>query len=224
MDEDMLNRYFEEVDQIRGLYSDDIQIFTGLEIDYIEGAEDMLIPIINQYQLDFILGSIHCLPAIGWHHLINYRIKDTWPVFKEYFNAASLLIRSGIFDSFAHIDFIWRYIKWPEKETENIIECIKETIALAASHSMAIEINSNAYIWSQINDIKNDLSNNELFNIVIKAIKESKTSITVGSDAHRPEFLGNSFPQIAELLTNTGISEYTIFQKRHPIKQLITQQ
>lgn len=77
-----LARYHQEIENLTTAFSDRIKIRTGLEIDYIEGAEDLLHPILKQYNFDFLLGSVHCLPVFGWKHLTNYSREDVWPLFE----------------------------------------------------------------------------------------------------------------------------------------------
>ncbi len=217
MSEYRLNRYIKEIEDLKKSYNDKILIKIGLEIDYIEGAEERLQPIIDGYPYDFFLGSIHCLPAIGWRHLATYSPKDTWPVYSEYFNAAKALVSSGIFSSFAHIDFIWRYMKWPTKKDNKIIRLIQETVEMAAANNIAVEINSNGYLWSQIYNV----SGGDPFEVLLESIKTYNASITIGSDAHKPVFVGKSFNELARLLKARGITRYSTFSERLEITQKI---
>lgn len=211
------NRYKKELEDIRKSYKDTIIIKTGLEIDYIEGAEDLVRPVLQEYPFDFILGSIHCLPAIGWKHLATYSPKDSWPIYDEYFNAVKGLISSGLFDSLAHIDFIWRYIKWPAKKTRKITNLIRNTVEIAAAHNMAIEINSNGYLWSQIYNV----AGGDPFEILLESIHALDVPITIGSDAHKPVFIGKTFNEVARLLKSRGITRYYTYSKQQRIEQKI---
>lgn len=209
MNELNLARYFLELEDISQTYKNEIAIKTGLEVDYIEGAEDILMPLITTHSFDYILGSIHCLPLFGWKHLSNYTVQDSWPVFKEYFRTAKAAVSSGIFSGLAHIDFIWRYSKWPDKKTNEIFAALEETAQAAALHDCAIEINSNGYLWSQIYNIRGG----DPFNILMENIKKYNTPITIGSDAHKPEYIGKAFSDIAAVLKLKGIFHYCIYNK-----------
>jgi histidinol-phosphatase (PHP family) len=216
MNEYRLNRYIKELLDIQKSYKDSIEIKIGLEIDYIEGAEDLLAPVL-EYPFDFLLGSIHCLPAIGWRHLATYSPKDSWPFYDEYFKTAKALISSGIFDSFAHIDFIWRYIKWPEKKTMKIAGLIKDSVKRAVSNDLAIEINSNGYLWSQIYNV----AGGDPFEVLLESIKTFDAQITIGSDAHKPVFVGKIFDELARVLKTKGITQYCTFDKKKIVVQTI---
>lgn len=210
MDEKNLSRYIVELEDCRATYNKEIKVRIGLEIDYIEGAEELLKPIIEEYPFDFLLGSIHCLPSYGWRHLAQYSFKDSWPIFEAYFKTAKALISADIFDSFAHIDFIWRYTKWPYKKTKKVFDYIGEIIRTATSYSTAIEINSNGYLWSEIYNIRGE----DPFIILLNKIEEYNVPITIGSDAHKPEYVGKTFDSIAQKLKNSGITNYFTFNKR----------
>jgi hypothetical protein len=94
----------------------------GLEIDYIEGAEDLLAPFFDNFSLDFCLCSIHCIPRFGWKHLSDYHSNtDNSEVYKEYFRLSRAALKSGLFHSLAHLDFIWRYLNWPVNEHEEML-------------------------------------------------------------------------------------------------------
>jgi histidinol-phosphatase (PHP family) len=217
MNEHNLERYSMELEDVKDIFREQITIHTGLEIDYIEGAEDLFIPIIERYNFDFLLGSIHCLPRFGWKHLANYSAQDIWPLFEEYFKASRAIVSSDIFNSLAHIDFIWRYTKWPLKKTLKVFNYIEEIVEIAAAHDMAIEINSNGYLWSQIYTVQGG----DPFDILLEKIKKYNTPITIGSDAHKPEFIGKAFTDVAQSLKIRGIREYCTFEKQkkitHPV-------
>lgn len=219
MDQTTLERYYTELLNIRSVYNDQIPIRIGLEIDYIEGAEDILLPILENYAFDFLLGSIHCLPSFGWHHLASYSKKDIWPIFDKYLQTAESAIQAKIFDSLAHLDFIWRYSKWPAKKTEDIFASMENIVKTIAKNEMAIEINSNGYLWSQIYNIPGG----DPFMVLVDNIHKYDAPITIGSDAHKPEFVGKAFVELAKLLKTKGITKYCTFKQRKKIEYPITE-
>jgi histidinol-phosphatase (PHP family) len=210
MDQSALERYVTELQDVAVIYKDEITIKTGLEIDYIEGAEDILTPLIDIYPFDFLLGSIHCLPSFGWKHIANYTVQDSWPLFREYFSAVKTAIVTGIFSAIAHIDFIWRYAKWPDKNSPEIFNALEEIACLAAKRNTAIELNSNGYLWSQIYTIRGG----DPFHVLLEALKKHNTSLTIGSDAHKPEYVGKAFGDIASVLKLKGILRYCTYDKK----------
>lgn len=213
MDSQKLERYVLEISDVKSIFKNEITIRTGLEIDYIDGAEDMIDPIIGKYPFDFLLGSIHCLPSFGWKHIANYSQKDVWSVYHKYFEAAKSVVKGKIFNSLAHLDFIWRYSKWPDKKTHEIFKYIEEIVELSQKNDVAIEINSNGYLWSQLYTIPGG----DPFTALLKYISKFKAPITIGSDAHKPEFVGKMFNDLAKTLKKNAIMEYCTYLNRSKI-------
>ncbi|MBD3316663.1 MAG: histidinol-phosphatase HisJ family protein [Chitinivibrionales bacterium] len=213
MDSRLLGRYFDEIDELRQAYCDKITIRVGLEIDYIAGAEDILKSVLAPYSFDFLLASIHCVPSLGWKHLANYGRQDSWTVYQAYFDAAKAALRSGLFDSLAHLDFIWRYVKWPESHDDDVAAAIQSTVATAHATNTAVEINANALLWSQVYTA----GKYDPFSVFLDAVEKYGAAITVGSDAHKPEFVAKSFSQLAAILKKRSIGTYCTYRKRRRI-------
>jgi histidinol-phosphatase (PHP family) len=207
-------RYFSEILDLREAYDGRITIRIGLEVDYIEGAEELLEKIISHYPFDFLLGSIHCLPCLGWRHVSEYVKTNAVQAYAAYFEAVESAIRSGIFQSIAHLDFIWRYVSWPEAPQEVLQEYISDAVKLSAKSATNMEVNANGFLWSQINDDKGF----DLFAMFLESIRKHRAGITIGSDAHTPELVGKAFPQIIEMLKKRGIDTMSVFDQKQQRK------
>jgi histidinol-phosphatase (PHP family) len=203
-------RYFSELLDLKEAFEDRITVRIGLEIDYIEGAEHLAEEITSRYPFDYLLGSIHCLPVLGWRHLSQYIKVDPKHVYEAYFDAVKSGIRSHLFQSLAHIDFLWRYVSWPDAPQSRLEEYISESVALAAEQGCCIEINANGFLWSQMDDFRNY----DLFDMLLGLIKKHKACITIGSDAHTPTLVGKAFPQIISVLKSKGFENFSVFEQK----------
>lgn len=212
MNERNIGRYFEEVSALSSTFDDTISIKVGLEVDFIEGAEDLFKPLVDNYAFDFYLGSIHCLPRFGWKHLSEYHSADAKKVYGEYFRLLRLAITSHLFHSIAHPDFIFRYIPAPEELYQNIIDELKLTSKTASEHNVPLEVNANSFLWSAMNQ-----SGFDPFLILLDSIGEYSVPITIGSDAHEPRNVGKVFPEIKELLVSRNIRQYFVFSEKKQI-------
>lgn len=211
MPERDLERYFNDVMDLKALYADRIIIRFGLEVDYIEGAEHLVENIVNNYPFDYILGSIHCLPALGWHHLSQYAKSDIDKTYQWYFASARAAMRSGLFQSLAHLDFIWRYILWPESRWSELEAYISDLIAVSKKSTTDIEINANGYIWSRANYAKGS----DPFDLFLDHLSMQKARITLGSDAHAPQMVAKVFPEIVTLLKSKGLNQVSTFDRKN---------
>lgn len=212
-----LSRYFAEIEDVAISYKDQIAIKAGLEVDYIEGAEELLTPIITNYPIDFLIGSIHCLPMFGWQHIAHYSRTDSDQLVREYFRVSKHAIESGLFSTFGHIDFIWRYTPWSDAFPDLLPDHIDECVKCAAHAATAIEINANGYLWSQ----NTKTEGFDPFKQLLISIARHGAPVTIGSDAHRPDCVGNAFYEIAIMLRAQGIGSYCTFvsgeKTEHPI-------
>jgi histidinol-phosphatase (PHP family) len=210
MNQQHLARYFAEIGDLQDVYQGRITIRVGLEVDYIEGAEDALVETLSPYEPDFLLGSIHCIPSIGWKHIAAYANQPSWEIYDSYFRQAESAITSGLFDVLAHPDFIWRYMKWPREHADQIFNRIRGLAALAASKKCAIEINANAFLWSKMNaPLEYDP-----FPVLLEAIRDSGAAISLGSDAHKPFMVAKGFDEIRSYLQRFDITQQCVFDRR----------
>ncbi|MDG5814345.1 histidinol-phosphatase [Chitinispirillales bacterium ANBcel5] len=206
--------YFDELSTLKEAYSDRITIRIGLEVDYIKGAEELASEILSLYPLDYTICSVHCLPHFGLKHLAQYKKVDPLSIYLEYFDAAREALKCGLFQSLAHLDFIWRYIPWPEGSEALIFKEIQKTVETASQNeSTKLEINSNGYLWSN----KSKIRDYDPFIVMIEEIAKRDVTITIGSDAHEPVWVGKAFDSILSLLIKKGVKNFCCFDKKRAI-------
>ena len=208
MNERNIGRYYAELAELRDLYSDRIRIKIGLEVDFIEGADELLAPFLDNFDFDFTLASIHCLPRFGWSHLSEYRNHHPVEVVSEYFRCAAAALRSRKFSSIAHPDFIWRYMRIPDDEAAAFYEReIDGLVREAADCDGCIEINANGYVWS--GDHTSDRP--DLFVMLLEKIRTHRIPVTIGSDAHDPRMVGKAYDDLIPVLHSWGIKNCAVF-------------
>jgi len=207
MNDRNLARYFSELDDLKDIFSGQIKIKVGLEIDFIEGADELLHKTIENYALDFSLGSVHCLPRISWDHLSDIHETHTDATYAEYFRVVNAALKSKLFQSIAHIDFIWRYLPLPAKDPDIIFAYIDEAVKTAAVNDTCIEVNANGFMWAQAHMV----DKNDLFFYLLNQIRDNNVKITIGSDAHEPFLVGKAFQPLIKALQEHGITNVCSF-------------
>ena len=205
-----LYRYCEEIENLRETYEGHITIRLGIEADYVEGAEEQLAHLLETHDFDFVLGSLHCLPALSWRHLAKISTSDPQQTYREYFRCALAAIDSGLFDSLAHLDFIWRYHPWPPPDVHEACSLLAAVVDACTKKGVCIEINANAYNWS----LANDPGPHDPFERLLREVAARATPITLGSDAHSPQSVGAGFNDIITLLHRHGITTQQRFSAR----------
>jgi histidinol-phosphatase (PHP family) len=209
MNERNIGRYISELLELRDLYNDRIAVKIGLEIDFIEGAEGLLQPFLDHFQFDFLLASIHCLPRFGWKHLADQSSREEEQIFREYFRVARVALQSPLFHSLAHLDFIWRYLKWPKNAIKLFEKEIAETVAVAQKSDRCLEINANGFIWSRLKITDGP----DPYALFLSEIRNRSVPVTIGSDAHDPKMVGKSFGELLPLLRSWKITSCSSFNE-----------
>lgn len=186
----------------------------GIEVGYYPGIEERLRGIINGIELDFMIGAIHCLDHICidssrecdryfQHHSARQYIEN-------YYAAVALLIRSGMFDSLAHIDVYKKYGRdhYGVEMDDFPVELLRNVFRLISDNGIAFEINTAGMRFM-----------NEFYpapELMQVARDQGITRITIGSDSHKPEDLGKDLARGIEYLKSYGFSQVLGFDKRTP--------
>jgi histidinol-phosphatase (PHP family) len=206
-----LPRYAEECLKLKEKYKGQIDIRVGLEGDYIEGYETEIKSIIDAYPWDYVIGSVHFL---GEWDISDYRQLEGWEgreiyeVYAQYYDAVSKAARTGFYDFMGHLDVIKRYGYKPEQDPWEL-----EVAALEAvrEQGLAIEINASGL----------RMPCDEMFpsRRMLEYCFKRGIPVTIGSDAHQPERLGQYLDQAVGLLKEIGFNELATFSARN--RQLI---
>ncbi|MBJ6360797.1 histidinol-phosphatase HisJ [Paenibacillus sp. GCM10012307] len=201
-----LPHYVEECYALKEKYKGVIDIRVGLEADYIEGWEKELEQIINAYEWDYVIGSVHFL---GEWDVTDFRQTHGWEgrnrldVYRTYYDAVQKAAASGLYDYIGHIDVIKRFGFKPE---EDVTELENAALEAVKRHDLAIELNASGL----------RMPAEEMFpsRRMLKYALELGIPITIGSDAHQPERLGQYLDQAREQLKEVGFSQLATFNKR----------
>jgi histidinol-phosphatase (PHP family) len=215
--------YLEEVRKMQEKYKEEIKIFYGVELDWLEGYENWIKEVLEENKFDFVLGSIHVLNLNGrW---LAFDDKESWDecvreagsekeLIKKYYQQTRLIARSKLFDCVGHFDYIKKENKnsalfnekddWYQKE-------VLETLDEIQKAEMCIEINARGLLKTVGEQYPSEW-------ILIEARKRA-IPITTGSDFHgRSEWsvedIDTNLEKISELARKAGYSSITIFRDR----------
>ncbi|RTE05663.1 histidinol-phosphatase HisJ [Paenibacillus whitsoniae] len=201
-----LPRYVEECLYLKEKYKDHIDIRVGLEGDYIEGYEKEIAAIINAYPWDYVIGSVHFLgewDISDFRQTGNWEGKDIFAVYTQYYEAVKKAARSGMYDYLGHLDMIKRFGYVPEQDTW---ELEKAALDAVKESGMAIELNA-----SGLRHPCKEMFPSER---MLRYCQEVGIPVTLGSDAHQPERLGQYLDEARALLKSLGFNEIATFAGR----------
>lgn len=204
--------YYAKMCELKQKYGGIVDISIGVELGLQLHIAEYLDELVQKYGwLDFIIGSHHVIDGID-PYFPEFFEKHGADSYERYFKVTLERIkRIKCYDSLGHLDYIVRYgqkygLSYSYRKYSDYIDGI---LRVLVSDGKALECNSGAF--SRGMDEPNPNTD------VLRRFKElGGELITLGSDAHTPETLGDRFDYCGELLKNCGFKYYAVYKKRKP--------
>ncbi|QQY78793.1 histidinol-phosphatase (PHP family) [Keratinibaculum paraultunense] len=207
--------YFKKVKQVKYKYKNQIEILTGVEIGMQPHLSKRYDKLINSNPFDFVLMSIHSIEGKDIH-LDNFTHgKKPIDALVEYYEYLYRCVESfDNFDVLGHIDYIDRYFEdystLPDfNEYKPIVEKI---LNLIIEKDKGLEINTASKKYG-LNYYHPKLEILQLYKYLGGKV------LTIGSDAHSPEYIGYDYKSAEKLLRDLEFKYIYIFKerKKYPI-------
>ena len=199
----------EYVSLIEEAKSDGLPVRLGLEMDWIPGHADDLRSLLKPYAWDCVLGSVHFLGAFGIdveEYDFVWQERDLDGIWEEYTQFIEDLADARLADTLAHPDVIKVWGFRPPDESHfhtRLVEAAKR-------NGLALEVNTNG--WRKpVAEMYPDAR-------ILRLAREAGVPITLGSDAHTADRLGQRFDEAAANARAAGYKDYVAFEARRPVK------
>ena len=204
--------YTAKINDMKQKYDGKIIIRKGVEFGLQAHIKKETDDFYKNGTFDFVIGSTHCVKGLELYGNYFYNGKTQHNAYLEYFE--DLYNNVKIYDCFnvyGHMDYVNRYGNYDNRNLNYIEfrEIIDEILKLLIKKDKGIELNTSGikyglgYIHPKIE--------------IIKRYKElGGEIITIGSDAHSPEYVASHIKDAYEILRNVGLKAFTIFEKQQP--------
>lgn len=203
--------YRERFLECRAKYADRIELLFGIELGLSPDLAQWQREYTESWPFDFVIGSSHLVHGEDPYYPEFYKDGEE-EGYRRYFESVreNLEAFSDI-DTYGHIDYVVRY--GPDKNKNYTYEKYRSEIdsilTALIDKKIALEVNTGGY--------KYGLGEPNPAAEVIKRYRELGGSlITVGSDAHEPQYLAYEFERAGEVLRACGFGYYTQFRGRVP--------
>lgn len=214
--EDDFEDYEKEFYRLKTKYSGQIELYLGLEIDYIEGCSDVKNDFFADKKLDYSIGSIHYLDRIeenkywtidGPLDEFDNGLKllydgDIQAATLSFFKATEQMILKGGFDIIGHVDKINYHGRnysafdidslWYKNAFSRVLELIK-------TQRMILEINTKSLREHGIT-----YPHQNFYGL----IKDMNIPITLNSDCHYPHLITAGLEETYHTLYNQGFRNF----------------
>ena len=213
MEWEQMEAYLDEFNNLRQKYADEIELYVGLEIDYLNEESNPSVARFTELPLDYRIGSVHllydaagevvdidCSPAVFKERVDRHFNGDVLRVVRMYFDRLFRMVELGGFDILGHADKMHYNASCyhPGLLDEPWYEALmKDYFSLVASRGYLVEINTKAY-----DSLGTFYPNSRYWELM----KEYQIKILVNSDAHYPERINAGRMEALRLLQAKGFA------------------
>lgn len=208
-----MEAYLDEFKNLRSKYADEIELYVGLEIDYLNEESNPSVASFTELPLDYRIGSVHllydaagevvdidCSPAVFKERVDRHFNGDVLRVIRMYFDRLFRMVELGGFDILGHADKMHYNASCyhPGLLDEPWYEALmKDYFSLVASRGYLVEINTKAY-----DSLGTFYPNSRYWELM----KEYQIKVLVNSDAHYPERINAGRMEALRLLQAKGFA------------------
>jgi len=213
MEWEQMEAYLDEFKNLRSKYADEIELYVGLEIDYLNEESNPSVARFTELPLDYRIGSVHllydaagevvdidCSPAVFKERVDRHFNGDVLRVIRMYFDRLFRMVELGGFDVLGHADKMHYNASCyhPGLLDEPWYEALmKDYFSLVASRGYLVEINTKAY-----DSLGTFYPNSRYWELM----KEYQIKVLVNSDAHYPERINAGRMEALRLLQAKGFA------------------
>jgi len=204
--------YLYELIQLKEKYADQIQVLFGVELGLQPECMRKNAVFAKSYDFDFIIGSSHVCHGKDPYYPSFFEGRSEEEAYREYFVSILENIKKfQNFDVYGHLDYVVRY--GPSKDENYCYEKYRDVIdpilELLLEKEKGLELNTGG-IGRGMKDF------NPCTEILKRYRQLGGELITVGSDAHKPEYIASHFDRAGQVLKDCGFQYYCVFEKRVP--------
>lgn len=215
-----LSVYLREIGDLKTRYSKKIEIYLGLEVDFVRGIIGPRDPSLAAHRLDYVIGSVHFVDGAeaGNHYAVDATDEmfreaieeafggDARALVREYYRNLREMVSEQTPDIVGHFDVVkknntgGRY--FDENERWYHDEVMKTLEVIAASGTI-VEVNTGGLARK-----RTDAPYPSPW--IIPECHRLGIPMNVNSDAHSPEHLTHWFDEARELLRDAGYREQLV--------------
>ena len=215
MSRDDMDEYLAEIARLKVKYEGEIELYVGLEIDFLDRTYNASIPYFKNLPLDYRIGSIHFLPlspvleernmaCIDGAYSEFARTVDAFfegdirRMVRRYFEAEMEMVEAGGIDIVGHIDKIYmngqRYpgfsldAEWYRRPLLELLDFVRE-------RGLMVEVNT-----------KNLVKKGETYphRQFLGELRSRRIPVMVNSDCHYPDLVNDGRAEGFQLLEQAG--------------------
>lgn len=205
------DEYLRELDRARDIFSGELTILRGMEVDYNDSTVGEVTRFMEQHgsNYDFVIGSVHYVSdgAMIFPDYFAGRTLDD--VFLPYLDQVERAVETGWFDSIGHLDLPKRYAPKTHRDYDPLRyrERLLPIFDLMIAKGVGFEINTSGLRQTPRTSMPGPA-------IVRWYAERGGTIITTGTDSHAAQTVGAGLPKTLDMLKLCGIESVASFRNR----------
>jgi histidinol-phosphatase (PHP family) len=191
-----------------------VRLFTGIEIGLqpcnLEEIKDFL----SHFKFDTVIASVHFVDGVDPYEGEYYDHKSEKAAYGRYLEIMAEMVDAyPYFDILGHYDYIVRYAPYNVRSIQyhNFSDILDTIFRSLITGGKALEINTNTYRY------RNGATPFLDLNILLRYRELGGELISLGSDAHSADRLGEEFDASCEMLKRCGFRYVVNFEERKPV-------
>jgi histidinol-phosphatase (PHP family) len=223
-----IDNYIADVKLLKRGYSSVIDIYLGLEADYIPGKSNPK-KIKEEFGLDYVIGSVHYVKQFnsgvpfqidgspedferGFNEIFH---RDSRKLISEYYRLVREMVQDSTPDILGHLDKIVMHCTshqvfkpsdyWYSREIMDTLEVVRDAGTM-------IEVNTRSMYKRKMAEPYPALW-------ILEKIREMEIPVVLNSDAHRPNEIIGSYNRALTMLHDVGITSTRILKEGDWIDQ-----
>ena len=199
-----------EIDRVRGLLPG-LSVSKGIEIGLQKRCREQIRAVLSAHGFDQVTASVHYLEDTDPFWGGYYKGKDWKTAYGHYLETIyEEMTWLGDFDVMGHFDYVARYAPYPQCSIfyRDFPDIFDSMFKYLAENGKALEINTKTY---QDYHGRTPVLDR---NILLRFKEFGGEAISLGSDSHNPERVGDKFREYAEFARSCGFTRLAHFENR----------
>jgi histidinol-phosphatase (PHP family) len=216
-----VENYVETIYQLKAKYSDAIQLYCGMEVDYIPSYMGVSHPTIQASNLDYTICSVHHAgfyedgkifgidnSAAGLEKGIReIYAGDVQAMVERYYELTRTMLQTDKPDILGHLDRIKKnnqHQSFFSEQSSWYREAIEATVDVIAASGVIVEVNTKSYYKSYTQEPDPSYW-------ILEMLHQRQVPIQLSSDTHHPDDITKSFETVRDRLVQIGFRTQRIF-------------
>lgn len=202
MANDEFPAYVAMVERARAAFAGKLEVYLGLESDFMPGLEPWLEQLHGRARLHHVLGSVHYQMAF---YRERFFTGDVFSYQKTYYEHLALAAESGLFDTLSHPDLV-KNERPSEWHFPRIRDAVTRALDRIAATGVAMELNTSG-LFKAIPEMNPNPEQ-------LRLMRDREIPVVLGADAHRPDRVADGYVAALGLLRDAGYEEVSFFVNR----------